>query len=244
MSVADILGIVGLIFSVVGGAIGAFSILVTWKLYQAGSAVNNRTLELLAQVQQSSHTTEVTAVHYTDRLVGVVVEMLQRGVTASLADGERSIAKRIDAAIQEQLATLDDRELVERVRTKVLDDVKDTFQTLQLQTAAAAQVAEPTAAPFAPTPAPALDPGAPQVVRWVARNETKYEFFSVKFLRETIFATEPVAQRGLQFCISEGLLELYDRPNPNNPAHPTRCCRLNRAHPRVRDILRDASNGA
>jgi hypothetical protein len=238
----SVLSLVGLVVSVIGGALGAFSIYVTWKLYQAGNEVNLKTLTMLSQVEQSSHTTEVTATRYTERLVAALIELVGRDVTASLVSGEESITKRIDARIRKELGGIN-QELAEKVRTQVLEDVKDTFQTLQLQTAAAAQQAE--AVP--PTPGsdpsaavvPRLDhPGAPRVIRWIALNETKYKFFAIRFLREKVFATDPVARQGLQFCIDKGLLEVYDQPNPRNPEHSTKACRLNRANALTIDILR------
>ena len=46
--------VLGLIVSVIGGALGAFSIVVTWNLYKAGTQVNLETLKLLAEIKASS----------------------------------------------------------------------------------------------------------------------------------------------------------------------------------------------
>lgn len=83
-AVTDILTIVGLIVSVIGGALGAFSIIVTWKLYQAGNSVNLETMKLLHQVSMSSHTTEVTSTHYTERLVTALIDLTQKGMKHNL----------------------------------------------------------------------------------------------------------------------------------------------------------------
>jgi hypothetical protein len=243
-AVRDTLAIVGLIVSVLGGALGAFAILVTWKLYQASNEVNLKTLTLLHKVHRSSHTAEVTSTRYTEKLVTTLIELVERNVTASLTSGEDSVTRRIDAAIRDQLGSHGiDEALVEKIRARVLDDVKDTFKTIQLQAAAVAQIAEaPGASPAQPS-APViaatgpLDPAAPKVIRWLARNEKKYEFFAVSFLQERIFAGDPDSLRGLRFCLSNGLLEVYDQPNPKNLARPTRACRLNHSHPQVKGLL-------
>lgn len=228
MAAQDPVNLIGIIASIIGGALGAFSIIVTWKLYQASTELNNKTLALLYQMQQSTHTTEVTATRYTERLVATLIELVERNLSASLTSGEDSVTKRINAAISDQLAGVN-QDLVDKVRSRVLEDVKDTFQTMQLQAAAVAQIAEST--PALP-PVPPMAPGVPNVLRWLARNEKKYEFFSVTFLHERIFAEDPSAQQGLQYCIQQGLVEIYDHPNPKDPAHPkTRACRLNKRHP-------------
>lgn len=171
----------------------------------------------------------------------VVMRAVEQQVAASIASGQESVTKRIEATIEQQLATVN-RDVVDSVIRRVLEDLKDTFETLQLQaTAVAEELVEPVTSPQASTsrslPAVQLDSGAPRVIRWIARNEDKYEFFSVKFLREKIFAADPSAQRGLQFCIEKGLLETYDLPNPNDAEHPTKACRLNRRHPLTSQII-------
>jgi|GEM_PF-4661722 len=150
-------------------------------------------------------------------------------VTASLASAETSISGRINA----RLGSVGLQEL----RTALLADVHDTFATLQLQTTAVAQRVEPGAPAAAEAGLPKLHSGAPTVIRWLARNEKKYKFFSLHFLHEKIF-TEEAARQGLEFCITNGLVSLYDQPNPNNPRKPlTAACRLDRTNPLTLQIL-------
>ena len=74
----------------------------------------------------------------------------------------------------------------------------------------------------------------------MAKNEAKYRFLSVKFLREKVFAGDPVIHEALQFAIDEGVLETYTQPNPKNPDWATKACRLKRDHPTVRGILSES----
>lgn len=169
------------------------------------------------------------------------LELAETKVTASLASGRESITKRIDARIRKELAGIDES-LVERVSSQVLEDVTDTFRTLQLQATAAAQWAGVVAPPVgsgSPVTLPSglVHPGSPRVIRWIALNEKKYEFFAIRFLREKVFASDPEAVQGLQFCIDKGLLEVYYQPNPKNPVRPTKACRLNRTNPLTMNIL-------
>jgi hypothetical protein len=51
------------------------------------------------------------------------------------------------------------------------------------------------------------------------------------------------SQKSLAFnrAVELSLIELHQIPNPKNPDHPTRCCRLKRDNPRVADFLSRAN---
>lgn len=237
-STIDFLTIAGLIVSVIGGALGAFSIVVTWKLYQAGNSVNLETLKLLHEVRTSSHTTEVTSTHFTERLVTALIDLNQKGMKQNLEWGLSSVTKRIEAALNEQLAAVDPK-LAAEIKGRVLKDVASTFKTLEYEAAAIGQLPEaelsqPQSSQGRPI---MLAPGVPRLVQWIAKHQPKYEFLSVKYLRETVFASDPSLQEALQFCIDRGALELYDRPNPHAPGRTTKACRLNLEHPLVLQLL-------
>jgi len=147
------------------------------------------------------------------------------------------MTQRIKAAIKEHLEGID-RDVASAVSAKVLNDIQDTFKTLKLEAAAAAQLAESPVAPLeSGVKREPLHPGAPVVVRWMSRNEGKYPLFSIKFMRGRIFRADGVGQQGLQFCIENGLVELYNVPNPKDADHPVTACRLNHGHATVRQIL-------
>jgi hypothetical protein len=233
----DILTIVGLIVSLIGGALGAFSIIVTWKLYQAGNSVNLETLKLLHQVSASSHTTEVTSTHYTERLVTGLIDLTQKAMRDNLEWGRISATKRVEAALNENLGGLSP-ELAAQIKGRLLKDLSDTFRTLEYEAAAIGQIPEPELPQFGPTQKQStmLAPGVPRLVQWIVKHQPRYEFLSVKFLREKLFASDPPLQEALQFCIDRGVLELYDRPNPRG--RTTKACRLNLEHPLTQQLLK------
>src|ERR1700724_1800416 len=101
----DLMSIVSLIVGVIGGALGAFSIAVTWKLYQAGDQLNRQTLAHLADIKGSSQTTETTTTRFTERLVGALIELLNRDLKSSLAVGQTTLAERIDSVLVGALST-------------------------------------------------------------------------------------------------------------------------------------------
>jgi len=240
----DFLTVAGLIVGIIGGALGAFSIVVTWKLYQAGNSINLETLKLLSEVRTSSHTTEVTSTHFTERLVTALIDLNQKGMRQNLEWGLTSVTKRVEAVLNDQLAGVNP-ELAAQVKGRVLKDVTDTFKTLEYEAAAIAQLPETELSQSSTSQGRAtlLAPGVPRLLQWVAKHQPKYEFLSVKFLREKVFASDPSLQEALQFCIDRGVLELYDRPNPHNPGRTTKACRLIMDHPLVQQILNPA-NGA
>ena len=232
----DAMSTAGLIVSVIGGVLGAVSIVVTWKLYQAGMQVNLQTVTLLAEIKASSHTTEVTSTRFTERLVGALIELLGRDVKSSLVVGHATLAERIDSFLEQELSQQDE-ELARRVRVRMRTELEKTFRTMEYQTASLARLPEPDVVEHRPGTRTVVAPGLPTLVKWIVKHEPKYPFFSIKFLREKVFARDPVVQEALQFAIDNGILETYDQPNPKNPAWPTKACRLKRDHPVVQGIL-------
>lgn len=229
-----------LIVGVIGGALGAFSILVTWKLYQAANQVNLDAIKVLGEIKSSSHTAEVTSTRYTERLVGGLMELVSRDVQASLTAGRATLVERIDEALAKELRGAD-QVLASRLREKVHAELASTFRAIKSQTATIPRLsdAEIVQGPPASTPKVVVAPGVPRLLKWIVDNERRYRFYSVKFLREKLFASDPVAQEALQFAIDEGILETYELPNPNNPSWPVTACRLNRNHPVACEILPD-----
>ncbi len=230
------LSVVGLIVSVIGGGLGAFSIVVTWKLYQASMQLNLQTVAMLSDIKASSRTTEVTSTRFTERLVGALVELLGRDVKSSLVVGRTALAERIDAVLQETLSEKD-KEAGKHVRDLVQKELASAFRTMEFQAASIARLPEQDAVEQRGTRKTVVTPGLASLVNWIIEHESKYSFLSVKFLREKVFGRDPVVQEALQFAIENGVLETYDQPNPKNPSWPTKACRLKRNHPLVQGIL-------
>jgi len=237
MDLMSVLSLLALIVGVIGGAIGAFSILVTWKLYQAGQEVNRKTNDVLAEIRSSFHTTEVTSTRFTERLVGALIELLGRDVRSSLQVGRTELSERIDSLLARALSGADPQQ-AKNVRDRVRFELEAAFSTMEYQTARLPRLPQPELAESsAGRTGVVIAPGVPRLIRWIVKHQSEYAFFSVKVLRERVFARDRAVQEALQFAIDEGILETYDQPNPKNPAWPTKACRLKREHPVVREIL-------
>lgn len=241
----EVLSLVSLLLGIIGGVVGVAAVWMTWILYRAGVEDHRSTLQLLGRIESSSHTTEVTSTHFTERLLSGFVELVGRDVRGSLNNAQVTAVQRVDSALTWLLRSVEP-ELAETVREKVRGELSEVFGTVKLETASVARLGELEAlATPASTAGPRmLVPGVPSVLRRVATKEGKLPFLSVKFLREKVFGGDPAAQEALQFALDNGLLETYQQPNPKNPDWPTTACRLNRKHPSVEEVLRETPKKA
>jgi hypothetical protein len=112
---------------------------------------------------------------------------------------------------------------------------------MEFQTASLARLPDQELVERRSASATVVAPGLATLVKWMIKHEAKYEFFSVKFLREKVFGRDPVVQEALQFGIDNGVLETYDQPNPKNPSWPTKACRLKKDHPVVQGLADDGA---
>jgi hypothetical protein len=236
----DVISTVGLIVSVIGGVLGGFSIVVTWKLYQASLQLNIQTMTMLSDIKASSRTTEVTSTRFTERLVGALVELLGRDVNSSLLVGHTALAERIDSVLQEALSQKDEG-VAKHVRGLVQKELASAFRAMEFRTASIARLPEQDDDQGSARKN-VVTPGLASLVNWILDHENKYSFLSVKFLREKVFGRDPVVQEALQFAIENGVLDTYDQPNPKNPSWPTKACRLKKEHPIVQGILGETDN--
>jgi hypothetical protein len=195
---------------------------------------------LLAEIKASSHTTEVTSTRFTERLVGAVIELLGRDVQSSLVVGRTMLADRLDSLLKDTL-TDGDGAFAKRVRERVQKELASTFRGMEFQTASLARLPDQELVERRSASATVVAPGLATLVKWMIKHEAKYEFFSVKFLREKVFGRDPVVQEALQFGIDNGVLETYDQPNPKNPSWPTKACRLKKDHPVVQGLADDGA---
>ncbi len=170
------LSVVGLIVSVIGGGLGAFSIVVTWKLYQASMQLNLQTVAMLSDIKASSRTTEVTSTRFTERLVGALVELLGRDVKSSLVVGRTALAERIDAVLQETLSEKD-KEAGKHVRDLVQKELASAFRTMEFQAASIARLPEQDAVEQRGTRKTVVTPGLASLVNWIiTRKQVLFSF--------------------------------------------------------------------
>jgi hypothetical protein len=146
------------------------------------------------------------------------------------------LTENIDSLLNRALSE-QNQDLAKKVRDRVQMELMTAFRNMELQTSSLASLPERNIIEHRPGTGTVVAPGLPGLIKWIAKHEPKYSFFSIKFLRERVFAKDPVLQEALQFAIDNGVLETYDQPNPKNPAWPTKACRLKRDHPTVQGIL-------
>jgi hypothetical protein len=227
-----------LILGALGFFVGLISIVVAWKLYELGQKTYLETFKLLADIKSSSHTTEVTSTHFTERLVSALVELLGRDFTSTLTTAQSKTATRVGTILGQSLTTIEP-ELADKIRQRVQKEISDAFATLRFETANVTRLPETITAEsqISGSPKTVIAPGVPRLIKWIMEEGSKFKFLSVKFLREKVFASDPALQEALQFAIDNTLLETYEVQNPKNPGRPVTACRLNQSHPVVKDIL-------
>jgi uncharacterized LabA/DUF88 family protein len=71
--------------------------------------------------------------------------------------------------------------------------------------------------------------------------QKRLNFVSVSHFLKNIVEGE-FADKSVAFnrAVEQGLIELYQIPNPKNIQFPTKCCRLNEKNPRVRELTKGA----
>jgi uncharacterized LabA/DUF88 family protein len=70
-------------------------------------------------------------------------------------------------------------------------------------------------------------------------RELNKDFIGLNYFRKRLIDRMPAADASdaLTYAIELGLIETYQVPNPDDPAHPTSACRLARGHKTVQQIL-------
>jgi uncharacterized LabA/DUF88 family protein len=69
--------------------------------------------------------------------------------------------------------------------------------------------------------------------------EKRLKFVSVShFLNSIVEGNFSAKSLAFNKAAEQGLIDLHQIPNPKNPLHPTKCCRLKRDNPRVAELLK------
>jgi len=235
------LSVVGLLVGVIGGALGAFSILVTWKLYQASNALNVKMIDKVSKIETSSHSVEVTTNSVTKMMLQLLVDIVGQNFQGTVTGGAEKLRKELEQHIERRLRTIDG-EAAQTAINELVSDLKASIRSFRYQATAEVEREEmklARAASSQPQRAANITvPALPRVLQWLIDHEHKYDFYSVKFLRTKVFKDDPAAQEALQFAIDQGLLSLGKTENPQHPVHPVTTCAIDKEDERIQDILR------
>jgi len=243
------MNLLSLVLGVIGGALGVFSIVVTWNLYKESNKTHLEAISVLREIKSSTSNTEVTATRFTERLVEGLLVTLSNLMSLRLGGAEKGVAERIRAVLENELPDMPagQRHSLQREVLSLITDAFGPVRQEAFKLARAAEVELPTRrtapppAGYAPTRAPITagpSPDLTYVIRWIAEQEPpKNRFLSVKNLREKRFAQNQTLQDAFQSALNSGMLETYYVDNPRNPEWPTKACRVNRTNETVKEIL-------
>jgi len=212
--VLKLLGIVGAVATIV---LGVLAIWLALYFYRRANEINNALIQMVARIEASSKSTEVTSTQFTGRLIDAVTGTLDQTTLDQIEEKVTlRILERLKPALQSAPAS------VSTQATKgVEEEVAGLFSSLRIK-----------AAPTSPD----YDWGP--FVRRIHELETQNKFISLKWLNETKFVADPAMREALQVAIKNSIVELYRIDNPKNPVFPTTACRLAVTHPTVVRVLR------
>jgi len=228
------LTIISLVASILGAILAIVAIVVTLILFFASHKTSLSILDFLADIKSSATKTESSQTSTIERLIEVIA---QRSTYDTLEEAE-DVSLGV-AQVLEHDPGIDDTAKV-RLRNNIERVLKSSFKSLTYKLRSIPQEVSDTAisGPSRDIAYTSQQPaGMSRVFRWILRNEGKYDFIGVHFLRATIFRVDPAAQEALQDAIDRNLLTLYKVDNPEKPEWKTTACKLNRDHPEVKRIL-------
>lgn len=235
-------GALSLALGVAGAVTGVVAIWVTLKLSRDSHDVNTETLRLLGDIKSATNAAEAATTGVSRRLIEGMLQLLSRAVATDLTRGEETAAQQVDKALASYFADAS-VELREKAKGSILGALRDANRSVMYSLSTLAEVPVKGPKPrdsqevHAVAPAAELPPAVTRVLGWMVDNDGKYGFFGAHLLRNQVFGADPAEAEAFQYCIELGMIELYKVPNPRDPDYPVTACRLNMAHPDVRQFL-------
>lgn len=237
VTIGTLFGVMSLAVSMVSILVAGFAIWLSWKFWKTSIEHEQRSRDIMSKIETHSKVAETTSREF-------ALPMLQQLLQATAITTERSLS-RLMGLIKTESANADP-EWFSRFESKLKNLIYEIKQPLE---ALKRGESIPEASLGSGAPKPALAPeklrkpwsGADDLaslIRFISEKEGTLPFISVKFLRERYFS-DPMGSQLLQGAIDQGILQLSKIENPLKPLVMTTICKLNRAHPKVKEVLGD-----
>lgn len=207
--------IAGLISALVSIPFAAIAMWQSLYFYRMSNEAGNRLMQAIADLAVSARSTEATTTQVTTRALDVLAGHFEQRVEQAEREGRMRVAESVARALSD--AAPQDRHDAQAAASRA---ISETFTRLKTSVA-------PTSEDYDWGP----------FIRRLNGLQRNNLYLSIKWLRQTVFASDPGMQEALQIAIELGLLATYRRANPTQPRYPTLCCKLNREHPVVRATL-------
>jgi len=233
--VAAVIGLMAIVITIV---IGGAAILITLKLHQMNTGLYQSLSSLSGDMNSTLASIKVATVDVLSPTMKEVLSMLRDKTQVRVNSIGEKYIQRIAESAERLQQTTDDKEK-EALVQKIYADLSSFVGTVKHDIAVELSPDDLVKDRMS------LDASIPGAiaydwipfVRRIRALEKGNKFLSVKWLRETKFADDTKAQEELQTAIDRNMLEIYFIENPRNPKYPVSCCRLNKEHPTVRQIL-------
>jgi len=233
MDAMGTLTIVSLVASTLGAILAIVAITLSLVLFLASHRTSLSILTFLGDIKSSAMKTESSQDATIRRLVDAFTDKSAR----KTVEEERNVLAEVKQIIESE-GDFASEAARKRLENKISAALSSSFSALTYQlTEIPHREAALPARGNAPGDDMQVPPGFYRVARWMLQNEAKYQFFGVKFLRDTIFKTDPASQAALQDAIEREMVLLYSVDNPEKPEWKTTACRLNLKHPITRKVL-------
>lgn len=215
MEPLDLFQLVAAIFSIVLSIVAL--VFAVW-FFKESNVMQLKTIETLETVKQLAASNEKQSSAVTSKVVDSFLDDLRsrtNGGVAKTAEEKLEFLSVIESKLKDIPA--EDRSII-------IQEISRSFDKSMQRVVVSAS---PTV--------PGYDWGP--FIRDIVKLEGKNGFLGVKWLHQTLYSGLPTFQEVLQEAMRNGILDVYERPNPKNPSHPTKCCKVNHANVVVQHVL-------
>lgn len=224
--------------------LGVVAIGLSLYFYQLSSRLHGSLTSIVSRIEASSKTTELASRDVLQPVIETILGVVRDSTQSRLDSVGYRFVQRSAAGLEKVVAA-GSAEEKEAARREFIEEINSLLGLLRHEVGKFGLAVQPEIVPSAQEFSlrePVPRPGSPSYnwtpfVRRIRDMEASYDFLSVKWLRERRFAEDPEAREALQAALDKSMLSTYFRDNPKNPQFPTRCCKLNREHPVVIEIL-------
>lgn len=236
------------IISLVGATtaliLGVIAIWLSLYFYRRNDQLYDSMRETLSDIQASSRTTEVMSRDVLHPVIETILGMVRDSTTSRIDSIGQIFMQRTASKLESILGAQTPKEK-ESTRKEFFEELNSLLGTLRHEVGKVGLAWKEESAQQAVKPKlvrPARVPGSTSYnwtpfVRRIRDIEETHEFLSVKWLREKRFSDEPEYQEALQVAIDRSMVLTHYIDNPYNPEFPTKCCKLNREHATVIEVL-------
>ena len=237
----QIISLIGALSTII---LGGIAIWLSLYFYRRSHELDNSMRTVLSRIEASSKATEVTSRDVLHPVVETILGVVRESTRTSIDTLGHTFMQRSTAKLTQVLEaqTPEEKEAARQVFIQEMNSLLGMLRHEIGKVGLASELESALPAERFPPVKPPRMPGSPsynwtRFIRRIRDMEASHRFLSVKWLREKRFSQDSGAQEALQIAIDKSMLLTYYTDNPNNPQFPTLCCKLNRDHRVVGEIL-------